>query len=85
MFQFIPIQFVKGDEIVRPCDLHRNETVTLKKYVTKCKNMRKWLVEFRRKFGNRGFEIARVNSIIITKYIELQLFTSILNGVGGPL
>ena len=39
--------------------------------------MRKWMVEFRRKFENRGIEIALVNSII-TKTINLQLFTLIL-------
>ena len=37
---------VKGDEIVRPFDHHSDETVTLRKYVTKYKNMRKWMVEF---------------------------------------
>ena len=44
--------------------------------------MRKWMIEFLRTFENRAIKIARVNSILITKYINLQLFTSILNGVG---
>ena len=49
------------------------------------KNMRKWMIEFIRTFENRGFKIARVNTILITKSINLQLFTLILCGVGGPL
>ena len=40
---------------------------------------------FFRKFENRGIKIARVNSILVTKSINLQLFTFILNDVGGPL
>ena len=74
MFQFIPILLVKGDEIVRPCDRHSNETVTLRKHVTKYKNMRKLMVEFLRKFDNSGIKIAGVNSILITKSTNLQLF-----------
>ena len=40
------------------------------------------MAEFLRKFYNRNIKIARVNSILITKSINLQLFTSILYGVG---
>ena len=36
------------------------------------------MVEFLRKFDNRGIKSARVNSILITKYINLQLFTFII-------
>ena len=36
--------------------------------------MRKWMVEFLRNFENPGIKIARVNSILITKSIDLQLF-----------
>ena len=46
MFQFITIYLLKGDEIVRACDRHSNETVTLRKHVTKYKKMRKLMVEF---------------------------------------
>ena len=63
MFQFIPIQLVKGDEIIRLCDRHSNESATLRTHVTKDKLMRKWMVKFLRKFENRGIKIARVNSI----------------------
>ena len=66
-------------------DWHSNETVTLRKHVTKYKNMQKWMVEFLRKFENRGIKIDRVNSIHITKSVNLQIFTFILYGVGGPL
>ena len=38
-FLFIPIQLVKGDEIVGACDRHSNETVALRKHVIKYKNM----------------------------------------------
>ena len=43
--------------------------------------MWKWMVEFIKKFENRSIKIARVNSILITKFINLQLFTLILYGV----
>ena len=49
---------MNGDEIVRPCDRHSNETVTLRKHVTKFINMRKWLQEFLKKIENRGIKIA---------------------------
>ena len=64
---------MKGDEIVRPCDWHINETVSLgKQHVNKHKNIRKCMVEFLRKFENRGIRIARASMIIITKCINLQ-------------
>ena len=40
------------------------------------------MVEFLRKFENRDIKIARVNSILITKSINLHLFTLILYDVG---
>ena len=43
------------------------------------------MVDFPRKFEDRGIKIDLVNSILITKSINLQLFTLILYGVGGPL
>ena len=43
------------------------------------------MLEFLKKIENRGIKIARVNSILITKSINLELFTLILYGVGGPL
>ena len=64
------------------CNRHSNETVALRKHVSKTKNMRKWMVEFIRKFDNRGIKIARVNSILITKSINLALVTLILYGLG---
>ena len=76
---------MKWDEIVRPCDRYSNETVTLRKHVTKYKNTRKWIVKFFRKFKNSGIEIAWVNSILITKSINLQLFTLILLSVWGSV
>ena len=59
--------------------------MTLMKQVIKYKNMRKWIVEFLRKYENRVTKIARINSILITKSINLQLFTLILYVVGGQL
>ena len=38
------------------------------------------MIEFLRKFENCGINIARVNSILITKYINSKLFTLILFG-----
>ena len=55
--------YSEGDEIVRSCDQHSIKTATLKKHVTKYKNMRKWMVEFLRKFENRGIKIARVKKV----------------------
>ena len=40
------------------------------------------MIEFFSKFENRGIKITGVNSIIITKYINLRLFTVIVYGVG---
>ena len=40
------------------------------------------MVEFLRKLENRGVKIVLVNSILITKFIDLQLLTIILYGIG---
>ena len=60
-----------GYEIVRACDRHIIETASIKKHVTKHKHMRKWMVEFLSDPESRGNKIARVNSIRITKSINL--------------
>ena len=73
---------MKEVEIVRPCYRHSNETVTLRKPVNKHKNMQNRVVEFISKFENQGIKIARVNSTLITKSINLQFFTLILHFVG---
>ena len=78
-----PYKLVKGDEIVPPCDQHINETVTLRRHITKHKSIQKWIVKFLRKFENRGINISQVNSILITKSINLQLFTLIFAGCWG--
>ena len=45
--------------------------------------MLKWMIEFFRKFENRNsIKIALVNSILIAKSINLQLFSLILYGFG---
>ena len=49
--------------------------MTLRKHVTK------WMVEFLRKFENYGIKIARVNSILITKSINLLKFCTALGSV----
>ena len=64
---------MKGDEIVRPCDRHSIETVTIKKHVTKYKSMRKWMVEFLRKFENRAIKSGRDNSIFITEFYKFTV------------
>ena len=69
---------MKGDEIVLACDRHSNEIVTLFKHATKYENMRKWMVEFLRKSEGRDDKIARVNSIRITKSINLLYFCTVL-------
>ena len=77
-----PYLISEGNEIVRPCYRHSIETVTLNKHVTKYKNMRKLMVEFLRKVENRCIKIAQVNSILSTKFINLQLFTLIQSVLG---
>ena len=42
------------------------------------------MVEFLRKFENSGIKIAGVNSILVTKSLNLQLYTLILYGVDVP-
>ena len=42
-------------------------------------------VEFLRKFDTRGIKIAWVISILITKSIDIQLFSLILYAAGCPL
>ena len=82
---FPSLIIVKGDEIVRHCDRHSSETVTLREQVYKYKNMHKWIVEFFRKFENSSIKISRVNLTLMTESINLQLFTLILYSVGSPL
>ena len=63
---------VTDDEIVCACDRHSNETVTLRTHVTKYKNLRKRMVKFIRNSENRGDKIVRVNSIRISKSVNLH-------------
>ena len=44
--------------------------------------MRKWIIVFLKIFDNRNVKIVRVKSILITKSINLQLFTLSLCGFG---
>ena len=85
MFQFISIQFVKGDEIVRPCDRNRNETETLREHDTKYKTIQKWIAQFPIKFQNRGIKIAQVNSILITKSINLHFYFNFVRCWGSVM
>ena len=62
---FVPIYLYlisEGNKIVRPCDRHRNETVTLRKHVTKHKYMRNWIVDYLSKSQSLVIKIARINS-----------------------
>ena len=71
---FVPINrylIWEGDEIVRTCDRHRDETVTQTKHVTKYKYMRKWMVEFLSKSQSRVIKIARINSIRLKRSFKL--------------
>ena len=52
--KFIRLIISEGDKIVRPFDVHSNETATVKKDVTKYKHMRKLMLVFLEKIGNRG-------------------------------
>ena len=68
---------MKADEIIRPFDPHSNETEPARKHVTKYKHMRKFML-FLGNFENRSIKIARVNSIRITKSINLLKFCMVL-------
>ena len=61
---------------------YSNETLTLRKHVTKYKNMHKMMVEFLKKIENRDFKIALVNSIRVTKSINL-LYCNFLRCLGS--
>ena len=58
---------MKGDEIVRRFDRHRNETATVRKHVTKYKHMRKLMLVFLGNFFLR---------IVALKFFELTQFAS---------
>ena len=51
------------NKIVLPCDRHSNETMTQETCYQIWK-LHKWIMEFLRKFVNRGIIIYRVNSIL---------------------
>ena len=65
---------MKGVKIVRACDRHSNETVTLRKHVTKYKNMQKWIFDILSKFESHHNKVGPVNSKVITKSINLLAF-----------
>ena len=75
---------MNGVEIVRPCDRHSNETVTLWKHITKYKTMRKLIVEFLKNFENRDIKIAPALDSYHQIY-QFTVFSLILYGVEGPL
>ena len=56
------------------CNRHSNGTVTLRKNISKYKNVRKWMVEFLRKFENCGTKIKRVNSLLMIKINKFTVF-----------
>ena len=51
---------MKGEEIVQPFDRHSNETMTVRKHVTKYKHIREWMLVFPGKFEKRGIKICSV-------------------------
>ena len=60
------------------CDRHGNETVTLRKDVTKYKNIRKWMGEFLRKSDSRSDKIAGARN----SHQQIYKVTLILYGIG---
>ena len=60
-----------------------NEIVTLSKYDSKYKKNAKMDDRISQKIEDRSIKIARVNSILVTKLINLPLFTLILEDFGG--
>ena len=49
------------------CNLHSNETVTVKKHVTKYTNMLKWMVEFLRKFESHCCPVCGPNQDVLIR------------------
>ena len=49
------------------------ETMTLRKHVTKNRNMQKWMLKFLIKLDNRAIKIGRDNSILITKLYQVTV------------
>ena len=78
MLFLTPYLIIEGDEIVRACDRHWDETATLTKQVTKYKYMRKWTVEFLSKSQSLVIKIVRVNSISMT---NLSIYFDVLRAV----
>ena len=71
---------MKRDEILRNCDRHSVEPVTLSKYVAEHEQMGKLMVEFFSKFHGRGMKIDRVNSIRVdTSMIFFSVLRVILH------
>ena len=74
---FVALHYLDRDKLEHVSLIHlvtgiySKETVTLRKHVTKYENMQTWIVEFLTKFETNGIYIARVNSILITKSINL--------------
>ena len=60
---------MKRYEIVRPCDRHSNETVTLRKHVTKYKHMYKQtnnkqtIMIYKKKMAVQRIAYTRINSL----------------------
>ena len=71
---FYPYLISEGDEIVRACDRHCDETVTLTKHVTKYKYMRKWMVEFLSKSQSR---VTKIASCYLNSHDQIYQFTLI--------
>ena len=57
--------------------------MTLSEHVSLFKNMLKWMIEFLRKFEKCDFKIARVNSIFITKCINLVIYLNFVRRWGS--
>ena len=72
---------MKGDKIVRPCGQRNRDS---QEHVAKYKHMRQWMVESLRKFKNREIKIAGVNSIRITKSIDLLTFCTVFAFLNQP-
>ena len=76
----VPICPYLISEVRRNCSTvrpHSNDTVALRKQVTKYKHMQKWMVELLEKCENGGIKIGSVNSIRMSKSINLLKFCTV--------
>ena len=84
---FVSLHYIDRDKLDNVSLIHLVTGIATKPWLSgnmfpNTKSMRKLMIEFLRKFENRGIKIVQVYEILITKSINFQLYTLIFYGVG---